>query len=138
MSYFLVRFLPLVLIFITAVRADEPTRADPPIEQQPADAKAAKIVLIAGSNFLKQGEHEYVGGCGVLMDLLRQTPGVAPVLALDWPQKPETLVGAKAVVFFFDGGDKHGVLKGDRVAELQKLAESGVGIVQFHQAADYP
>src|SRR5262245_1090165 len=129
----------LLLLITSAAPADEPSRAaNPPVEQQPTDAKAAKIVLIAGSNFFKAGEHEYVGGCAVLMDLLRQTPGVAPVLALDWPQKPETFTGAKAVVFFFDGGDKHGVLKGDRVAELQKLAESGVGIVQFHQAADYP
>jgi hypothetical protein len=127
----------LLLVLYAAARADEP-RAEPPIEQQPADAKAAKIVLIAGSNFLKPGEHEYVGGCAVLMDLLLQTPGVAPVLALDWPQKAETLAGAKAVVFYFDGGDKHGILKGDRVAAVQKLAAAGVGIVQLHQAADYP
>src|SRR5439155_17073153 len=108
------------------------------VEQQPTDPKAAKIVLIAGSNFFKPGEHEYVGGCAVLMDLLRQTPGVAPVLAIDWPEKPETLKGAKAIVLFFDGGDKHGVLKGDRAAELRRLTEAGVGLVQLHQAVDYP
>jgi len=128
----------LLLLLLSAAPAEESSRADPAVEQQPTDPTAAKIVLIAGSNFFKAGEHEYVGGCTVLMDLLRQTPGVAPVLALDWPQKPETFRGAKAVVLFFDGGDKHGVLKGDRVAQFQKLAESGVGIVQFHQAADYP
>src|SRR5204862_7083288 len=61
------------------------------LEEQPRDAKAVKIVLIAGSSVFKAGEHEYIGGCAVLMDLLRQTPGVAPVLAVDWPQKPETL-----------------------------------------------
>ena len=134
------RFLSLMVLMLMAsgVRADTPARANPSVEQQPTDPKATKIVLIAGSNFYKAGEHEYVAGCAVLMDLLRQTPGVAPVLAIDWPQKPETLKGAKAIVFFFDGGDKHGVLKGDRVAELQKLADAGVGIVQLHQAADYP
>jgi trehalose utilization protein len=63
---------------------------------------------------------------------------VETVLALDWPEKPETLKGARAVVFFFDGGDKHGVLKGNRVAEVQKLAAEGVGLVQLHQAVDYP
>src|SRR5258708_1151415 len=119
------RLLPLLaILFIAAgAHAAGPSRANPPVEQAPADPKAAKIVLIAGSNFFKPGEHEYVGGCAVLMDLLRQTAGVAPVLALDWPEKPETLQGARAVVLFFDGGDKHGVLKGDRVAKLQRLAD---------------
>lgn len=108
------------------------------LEAQPTDARAVKIVLLAGSNFYKPGEHEYVAGCAVLHDLLRQTPGVAPVLALDWPTKPETFAGARAVVFFFDGGDKHGVLKDDRVAQVQKLAEAGVGFVDLHQAIDVP
>src|SRR5712691_5567235 len=122
--------LSLLVFAFTAfgARSEGPSRANPPVEQAPSDPKAAKIVLIAGSNAFKPGEHEYVGGCAVLVDLLRQTPGVAPVLALDWPEKPETLRGARAVVFFFDGGDKHGVLKGDRVAELQRLADAGVGL----------
>ena len=108
------------------------------VEEQPADAKAIKIVLIAGSNFFKKGEHEYVAGCAVLMDLLRQTPGVFPVLAVDWPKKPETFQGAKAVVFFFDGAEKHAFLKGDRLAQVQKLADDGVGLVHLHQVIDYP
>src|SRR5712691_11109940 len=91
------------------------------LEEQPKDVKLTKIVLVAGSNFYKAGEHEYIGGCAVLMDLLRQTPGVFPVLALDWPKKAETLAGARSVVFFFDGGDKHGLLKGERLAQMQKL-----------------
>jgi len=74
----------------------------------------------------------------VLADLLKQTPGVAPVLALDWPKKPETLAGAKAVVMLFDGGDKHGLLTGDRMAQVQKLADDGAGLVHLHQLIDYP
>ncbi|MGL6095644.1 MAG: hypothetical protein ACRC7O_07600, partial [Fimbriiglobus sp.] len=108
------------------------------VEELPKDPTAAKIVLIAGSNFYKPGEHEYIAGAAVLADLLKQTPGVAPVLAIDWPKNPETLAGAKAVVFFFDGGPKHGILKGERFAEIQKLAASGVGVVHLHQTADYP
>lgn len=109
---------------------------DLPFEEQPTDPSQAKIVLIAGSNSFKPGEHEYVAGCAVLRDLLRQTPNVFPVLALDWPQKAETFAGAKAVVFFLDGGDKHAVLKEDRLAQIQKLADSGVGLVFFHQGVD--
>ncbi|MBO0698766.1 MAG: ThuA domain-containing protein [Zavarzinella sp.] len=112
--------------------------AEPAIEQLPSDPKAAKVVLVAGSNYYKPGEHEYVAGCAVLADLLRQSPGVAPVLALDWPKKPETLAGAKAVVFLFDGAEKHAALAGDRAAQVQKLLDAGAGLVQFHQAVDYP
>jgi hypothetical protein len=106
------------------------------IEEPPADSQGAKIVLIAGSNAYKPGEHEYVAGCAVLRDLLSQTNGVSPVLALDWPKKPETLAGAKAVVFLFDGGDKHPLLGTDRMTQVRKLADEGVGLVGFHQFVD--
>lgn len=133
------------LLFIAV--ASSPTSAAEPgskfptaaqIEVLPTDSKLTKIVLIAGSNVYKPGEHEYVAGCAVLADLLKQTPGVAPVLALDWPKKPETLAGAKAVVMLFDGGDKHGLLTGDRMAQVQKLADDGAGLVHLHQLIDYP
>jgi trehalose utilization protein len=106
------------------------------LEEQPKDAKLARIVFIAGSNFYKPGEHEYIGGCAVLMNLVRQTPGVFPVLALDWPKNPDTFKDAKAVVFLLDGGDKHPALKGKRLTETMKLAEDGVGLVMLHQGVD--
>ena len=108
------------------------------VEEQPADPKLAKIVLIAGSNYFKPGEHEYVAGCAVLRDLLKQTPGVFPVLALDWPKKPETLSGAKSIVCLFDGGDKHPLLAADRMNQLRKLADERVGLVGLHQFVDVP
>jgi hypothetical protein len=112
--------------------------ADLPIEVSPSDPKLAKIVLIAGSNYFKPGEHEYVAGCAVLADLLKQSPGVCSVLALDWPKKPETLTGAKSIVCLFDGGDKHALLAADRMAQLRKLADEGVGLVGLHQFVDVP
>ncbi len=122
----------------SAAPADPPSKNEPPVEQAPADPKATKIVLIAGSNYFKAGEHEYVGNCAVLVDLLKQNPNVAPVLAIDWPKKAETLAGAKAVVFLFDGAEKHQVLKEGRLAKVQKLMDDKVGLVQLHQTADYP
>src|SRR4051812_619197 len=108
-------------------------------EELPKDPSAAKVVLIAGPPSAKTGEHEYRAGCAVLAQLLRQTPGVAPVLVRDgWPTKPETLKGARSVVFFHDGGDVHALLKGDRMAQVQKLAEAGAGLVCFHQTIDFP
>jgi trehalose utilization protein len=135
------RFLSLAVAVLAlasaAQSADTVAKNDPPIEQLPADPMAPKVVLIAGSNYFKAGEHEYVAGCAVLADLLKQN-GVAPVLALDWPKKPETLAGAKAVVFFFDGAEKHQALKDDRVSKVQRLMDEKVGLVQLHQTADYP
>jgi type 1 glutamine amidotransferase len=132
----------LVLLAVAAVlpapAADVQLPAGYKLEQQPADPNAAKVVLVGGSNYFKAGEHDYLAGVAVLADLLKQTPGVAPVIAADWPTKAETFAGAKAVVFFFDGGAKHGVLKGNRAAEVQKLVDAGAGLVQLHQVADYP
>ncbi len=127
------------LTFTPIVNAAEtrfPTASE--IEVLPTDAKQTKIVLIAGTNTFKPGEHEYVAGCALLRDLLKQSPNVAPVLALDWPKKPETMAGAKSVVLLFDGGDKHGLLKDDRLAQIGKLAEQGVGLVALHQICDVP
>ncbi len=123
-------------LFVGAI----PLRSEEPgsIEALPTDPKLAKIVLIAGSNVFKPGEHEYVAGCAVLRDLLNQSPGVASVLSLDWPKKPETLAGAKSVVFLFDGGDKHQLLAADRMAQVRKLADEGVGFVGLHQFVDVP
>jgi trehalose utilization protein len=60
------------------------------------------------------------------------------VLVIDWPKTPEAFAGARAVVFFFDGGDKHALLKDDRLAQVQKLSDAGVGLVHLHQVIDYP
>jgi len=108
------------------------------IEEQPTSPRAKKIVLIAGSSAHKPGEHDYVNGCLVLLDLLRQTPDVFPVLAIDWPENPQTFEGAKAIVMLFDGGNKHALLKDKRFEQIQKPAGQGVGIVQLHQVVDYP
>lgn len=108
------------------------------VEEQPKDDKAAKIVFIAGSNFFKPGEHEYIGGCALLMDMVKQSPNVASVLALDWPKSDKTFAGARAIVFFADGAEKHPVLKGENASQLQKLVDASVGLVMLHQGVDIP
>jgi type 1 glutamine amidotransferase len=136
--------LLLALILAPTLRAADPDPFDQsrvPIEELPTDPKLTKIVLIAGlpTSKLKSGEHEYFAGCALLWKMLKQTPGVFPVVARDgWPTKPETLTGAKAVVLFLEGGDVHPALKGERIAQLQKLADAGAGIVHLHSAIDYP
>ena len=140
----MVRFalVSMLLIAGPVYSAEDPfDQSAVPIEEQPNDPKANKIVLIAGNGSpkLKTGEHEYLAGVAILAKLLKQTPGVAPVIVRDgWPKKPETLKGAKAVVLFLEGGDVHTALKADRFEQLAKLAEQGVGIVSLHSAIDYP
>jgi Trehalose utilisation len=132
----------LLLGFLSGpAQAVEPARPLPggiTLEELPSDPVLARIVLVAGSNAYKPGEHEYLPGCVALAHLLRQTPGVFPVLAVDWPEKPETLAGARAVVMFFDGGDKHALLDSARLAQVQKLADAGAGLVALHQDVDIP
>jgi trehalose utilization protein len=113
--------------------------ADPPplkLEDNPPDKTGTKVVLIVGSNYFKAGEHDYLASARVLAVLLKQTPNVVPVVAADWPKKPETLRDAKVVVFLFDGAEKHGLVKENRLADIQKLAENGTGLVFLHQTLD--
>jgi Trehalose utilisation len=102
------------------------------------DASLAKVVLVAGSAAMKPGEHDYLAGSAALVDLLRQSPGVFPVLAVDWPEKPETFEGARAVVLFLDGGDKHPLVDRTKSDRIRALSDAGAGLVQLHQVADYP
>lgn len=114
-------------------------RSEIPLEVEPTDPSAAKIVVLAGGFSKGGGEHEYFAGSVVLAKLLRQTAGVFPVLAADgWPKNEKILEGAKAVVFYMDGGGKQPVLAPGRMELIGKLAAKGVGIVHLHQVIDYP
>src|SRR5208283_3649365 len=104
-----------------------------PLEVQPTDPKLVKIVLVAGTPSQKSGEHEYFAGCAVLMKLLRQTPGVFPVMARDgWPKDSKVFQNARCIVFYMNGGGDQPLIKGDHLAEVQKLADSGAGLVHLH------
>ena len=104
----------------------------------PADFKGAKIVLVAGAKSHGPGDHEFFAGTAILMNLLKQTPGVFPVMARDgWPKNEAIFDGAAAVVFYMDGRGGHPVVQGDRLAKMQALVEKGCGWVNIHYAVDY-
>jgi type 1 glutamine amidotransferase len=137
--------LPAAILAVAAfgARAADEDRYDQskvPLEVQPTDPSLNKIVLIAGRQSHGRGEHEFFAGCSVLMKLLRETPGVFPVMVRDgWPKHPaETFANAKAVVFYMDGGSGHPMIKGDHMQEIQKLIDNGVGFVNLHYAVEYP
>jgi type 1 glutamine amidotransferase len=142
------RILPLLLtlflgLLATAFAADDADRYDQssvPLEVQPTDPSMTKIVLVAGRQSHGPEEHEFFAGCAILMKLLRQTPGVFPVMARDgWPKDPaKTFANAKAVVFYMDGGGGHPIIQKDHRDVVQKLMDEGVGFVNLHYAVEYP
>ena len=93
-----------------AADRDPYDRSNVPIERQPTDPAAAKIVLVAGDADAgtNPGDHEHFAGCALFYRMLQQTPGVAPVMvAGGWPKDPKaTFKDAEAVVFFMNGGGK--------------------------------
>ena len=113
-------------LFVTLLAAPAQERRDVPLEVEPIDPAAAKIVLLAGSFSKGGGEHEYFAGSVVLFNLLKQTPGVCPVLAAEgWPKNEKIFENARAVVFYMDGGGKQPVLAPGRL-ELIEIGRAHV------------
>ena len=74
-----------------------------------------------------------------MMDWLKKSPGVWPVLVADgWPKNEAVLDGAKAVVVYADGGAKLPFLEPARWERMRKLMDAGAGLVMLHQAVDVP
>jgi len=124
-------------LFARADLTEEQQRV--PREVDSPDPKLAKIVLIAGSVSNKPGQHEYFAGCALMMDWLKQTQGVWPVLVSEgWPKNEAILDGAKAIVVYADGGVKLPFLEPARWAHMKKLMDAGTGFVMLHQSVDTP
>ena len=110
-----------------------------PLEVESPDPKLAKIVLIAGPVSKAGGEHEYFAGSVLMMDWLKQTPGVWPVLVAEgWPKNEAILDGAKAIVVYADTADKLPFLEPSRWDHMKRLIDAGTGFVMLHQSADVP
>ena len=110
-------------------------------QSESSDSKQ-RIVLVAGETALVDivGHHDYLAGSACMEALLRQTSNVEIVQVRNgWPEDDRVFANAKAVVFYTDGGGKQAFLETPlRVAKLQSLVDSGVGIVMIHQAVDFP
>ncbi len=138
-------FAAFVAAFMALPAMADDTKVDPydqskvELEKEaPADFRGKTILLIAGKASHGPGEHEFFAGCSVLMNLLKQTPGVWPIMCRDgWP-KNETLIDkADCLVLFMDGRGGHPIAKGDRMARIQKRMDAGAGWVNLHYAVDY-
>ena len=105
----------------------------------PAFGEDAKIVLIAGRPSHGKGEHEFNAGMKLLTKCLKEVPGVNPVyVGGGWPSDESVFDGAKAVVFFMDGGGGHPIIQGDHLSKIKKLMDKGVGLGCMHYAVEIP
>jgi type 1 glutamine amidotransferase len=105
-----------------------------------AMAEDAKIVLVAGNPSHGHGEHEFNAGVLLLQKCLSDVPGIKPVVVKGgWPKDESVFEGAKALVFFMDGGGGHPMIQEDRLTRVLKpLMDKGVGLVCMHYAVEVP
>jgi type 1 glutamine amidotransferase len=139
-QHFLLAAIVIALDLPTARAADPYDQSKVPLEvEPPAGFHGKKIVLVAGRASHGPGEHEFFAGCAVLMNLLKQTDGVWPVMARDgWPKNEKIFDGAASLVFFMDGGAGHPVIKPGHMEAIQKHLDQGAGWVNLHYAVEYP
>jgi type 1 glutamine amidotransferase len=97
-----------------------------------------KIVFIPGNDSHRVGEHEHLGGCRLMADLLnKNVAGVnAIVTEQGWPKDTTVLDDADAIVMYSDGGAGHMVIP--HMDHINRLADKGVGIVNLHYAVEIP
>jgi len=140
------RFLSaLLLLAPLSARGDEP-KIDPydqskvPLEvEPPADFKGKRILIIAGGPSHGAGDHEFFAGSAILVNLLKQTDGVFPILAKNgWPKNEKLFDTADCIVMYMDGGGGHPAIKAERMALIQKQMDRGAGWVNIHYAVEYP
>ncbi len=102
-------------------------------------ADTNKIVLVAGRQSHGPGDHEFNAGCKLLAKWLGEVPGVEPVFVPGgWPKDESVFEGARAIVFFMDGGGGHPIIQEDHLEIIQKLMDKGVGIACLHYAVEVP
>ena len=102
-------------------------------------ADKTKIVLIAGRPSHGPGDHEFNAGVQLLANCLRGLPDVDPLVVKGgWPQDESIFEGARALVFFMDGGGGHPMIQEQRLETIQKLMDRGVGLACLHYAVEVP
>jgi type 1 glutamine amidotransferase len=94
-------------------------------------AKQTRILLVYTRPDHAHGTHMYEFECRLLARCLRQTRGVEPVVALDWPEDGKALEGVKSIVYYSrPAGDI--VLSAKNREAFLKLMKDGVGFVAIH------
>ncbi len=99
------------------------------------------VLLFGGGPSHGPGEHEHTAGVELLSKCLLQGAGdlvdVQRRLNGQWPTADE-LAWADTLVVYCDGGDGHPLVQTDRLAELARHMQRGLGLVCIHYAVEYP
>ena len=102
-----------------------------------ADTK--RIVLIAGPPSHGVLQHEHKAGCMLIERCLQDVSGVeVDVYTGGWPEDPNALEGADAVVVFCTGGGNHLAIQEGRLAQLSKVMGGGAGFGCLHYGVEVP
>src|SRR5262249_22124994 len=108
-------------------------------------SSAKRIVLICGQKSEGPARHDYPNGIRVLKTLLETSPDFRGIAGVQvdaypdgWPDDPRSLEGARAVVWYFDGAERHPLLDAKRRAMFERAMRRGAGIVALHQSSTVP
>lgn len=131
---------------LTVARADEPKlnpydQSKVALEVEPPSSfQGKRILIVAGSRSHGPGDHEFFAGSAILMNLLKQTEGVFPIMARNgWPKNEKLFDTADCVVMYMDGGGAHPAIQNpERMKLIQKQLDRGCGWVNMHYAVEYP
>jgi type 1 glutamine amidotransferase len=141
------RILTLLLaaIPVTAFSQDPPKvnpfdQSTVPLEvEPPTDFNGKRVLIVAGHKSHGPGDHEFFAGGAIMMNLLRQNPGVFPIMARDgWPKNEKLFDTADCIVLYMDGGGGHPAIRPERMKLIQKQLNRGAGWVNIHYAVEYP
>ena len=103
-----------------------------------------KIVLIGGKKSEAAGRHDYPAGIRALQALLEASPDArkahVEVVAFPdgWPADAAALEDAAAMVWYFDGLDRHPLKDPAVRAQVDAAMRHGAGLVTLHQASTVP
>lgn len=104
-----------------------------------ADDAKTKIVLIAGQVSHPSGQHEFNAGTILLARALNEQCGLpvhVDVVHNGWPEDESIFDGAKAVVIYSDGNDRHPTKEHEE--KLDDMISKGVGMMCMHYAVEVP
>lgn len=107
-------------------------------QDQGSTSPKKKVKFVAGVRSHGYGAHEHYAGSMILANALRERlPQLQVEVFRDgWPSDPHALDDADCVVMYADGGDGHPA--NPHLAQLDKLAAGGTGIVCLHYAVEVP
>lgn len=109
-----------------------------------AEAAPKKVLMIAGRPSHPPLTHEHNAGIQLLHNCLGQgAKGLVDAKfhlsptkeSVDWPDD-SAFEGVDCIVIYADGGKRHPALQGDRLQQLEKLMNKGVGLVTIHYGVE--